>query len=168
MTTVKRGLTFTHLTWIDPDWHPGPGQHLADGPKAEMVVTRATKTTVYYTYAGGTKGAWKMARAEFTKRYVVSSQVKDPPEDAQVQATGDASPKGTPPDPAVSLPQDHPTPEWMTEIDAMSHEEMARRWRFAPAGDRFLQGPSGAYFLARFTALGGMTTELSKRIGWDR
>lgn len=68
-TTVKRGFRFTHKSFLNLGWTPGPGQHLADGPKAEMVVTKVTADTVYYTYAGGTKGAWWMARAEFTERY---------------------------------------------------------------------------------------------------
>ena len=54
------------------------------------------------------------------------------------------------------------------EIDALSREQMARLWRFAPSGHRFFQGDVGAYFKERFYAvLGGFTPELSKRIGWE-
>lgn len=58
------------------------------------------------------------------------------------------------------------TPEMKARIDAMSQEEMARRWRFAPVGDQMFQGEAGDYFRERFLALGGMTPEISKRMGW--
>lgn len=53
-------------------------------------------------------------------------------------------------------------------IDNMSHEEMARKWRFAPAGDPFFRNdlPLFGYFNKRFDKLGGWTPEISKKIGW--
>ena len=60
------------------------------------------------------------------------------------------------------------TPEIMAEIDALSHEEMARLWRFEPSGHRyFVRGPVFDYFEKRFNELGGWTPEISKRIGLD-
>lgn len=56
----------------------------------------------------------------------------------------------------------------MQEIDRLSHEDMARLQRFALSGHPyFVSGPVADYFGWRFHALGGMTTEISKRIGWD-
>ena len=53
------------------------------------------------------------------------------------------------------------------EIDVMSREEMARRWRFAPVGDPMFQGEVGDYFKERFFGeLGGFSPEISKKIGW--
>ena len=54
------------------------------------------------------------------------------------------------------------------EIDAMSQFEMARRWRFAKSGDKIFQGETGEYFAKVFKEKGGMTPEISKRLGWDR
>jgi len=56
------------------------------------------------------------------------------------------------------------------KIDAMTQVEMARLWRFAPSGHPYFLGGSPLYehFQARFKALGGMTPEVSKRIGWGR
>ncbi len=54
------------------------------------------------------------------------------------------------------------------EIDFMSHVEMARIWRFAPPGDRYLRGATGAYFAKRFEELGGMSYEVSTTIGWHK
>ena len=53
-------------------------------------------------------------------------------------------------------------------IDALSHMEMARLWRFAPAGHPYFNNtlPLFDYFQARFRKLGGMTPVISKRIGW--
>jgi hypothetical protein len=52
------------------------------------------------------------------------------------------------------------------KIDAMSREQMARMWRFAPVGHPMFQGEVGEYFVKRFNELGGWTPELSKQIGW--
>ena len=52
------------------------------------------------------------------------------------------------------------------KIDRMSQIEMARRHRFTPPGDPMFQGRVGEYFAERFKNLGGMTTAISKQIGW--
>ncbi len=53
-------------------------------------------------------------------------------------------------------------------IDAMTHEEMARHYRFAPPGDElFIGGEVAKYFDLRFNRLGGMTPQISKKIGWE-
>lgn len=51
-------------------------------------------------------------------------------------------------------------------IDAMSHDELARAWRFAPVGDRMFQPPYGEYVRQRLQDLGGITTGQSKAMGW--
>jgi len=59
-------------------------------------------------------------------------------------------------------------PETREKIDALSHEAMARLWRFAPLGHQyFVYGPVFDYFEKRFNELGGWTPEISKRIGLD-
>jgi hypothetical protein len=56
---------------------------------------------------------------------------------------------------------------WKAEIDAMSHIELARRWRFASMDDPIFQGEAGEYYKKRlFDDLGGITPEISKAIGW--
>jgi hypothetical protein len=51
----------------------------------------------------------------------------------------------------------------------MSHEEMARTWRFAPIGEPLLQGDTGDYFTKVFFGkFGGFNPELSKKIGWEK
>jgi len=52
-------------------------------------------------------------------------------------------------------------------IDNMSQEEMARLHRFAPLGSPLFAGELGEYFAASFKKKGGMTPEISKRIGWE-
>ena len=58
--------------------------------------------------------------------------------------------------------------EHKREIDAMSHEDMARLWRFGPAGHHLFERRSAQfnYFMDRFNSFGGMTPEMSKKIGW--
>ena len=53
-------------------------------------------------------------------------------------------------------------------IRKMSHEEMAWLHRFAPSGHPYfdITSPLNEAFQARFKMLGGMTTEISKKIGW--
>lgn len=51
-------------------------------------------------------------------------------------------------------------------IDGMSHYDMAYKVRFSPTGDRLMCGATGDYFLTRYNELGGMTPEISKRLGW--
>lgn len=50
-------------------------------------------------------------------------------------------------------------------IDVMTQEEMARLWRFAPAGHPYFDNklPLYDYFITRFK---GFNPELSKKIGW--
>ena len=52
------------------------------------------------------------------------------------------------------------------KIDAMSQEELCKKWRFATIGDPMLQGEAGEYFAKRLKEAGGFTPEISKRIGW--
>ena len=58
--------------------------------------------------------------------------------------------------------------EWKNTIDNMSPVEMASLYRFAPAGHPVFRNdlPLWEYFNDRFKKLGGMTTEVSKQIGW--
>ena len=55
----------------------------------------------------------------------------------------------------------------LTTIAKMSHEDMARLWRFAPSGHPYFNTSLPLYvaFEKRFRELGGWTPELSKRIG---
>jgi hypothetical protein len=52
-------------------------------------------------------------------------------------------------------------------ILAMSREEMARLWRFAPSGHPYFDrtNPASEIFEARFKELGGFSPEISKNIG---
>ncbi len=63
---------------------------------------------------------------------------------------------------------DQEVKEWKERIDKMSHIEMARLYRFAPAGHPCFntQLPLHEYFAKRFASLGGMTCRVSKAIGW--
>lgn len=58
--------------------------------------------------------------------------------------------------------------EWKEGIDQMSQIEMASLRRFAPSGHPVFRCdlPLFDYFEAKFRALGGMTPEISKAIGW--
>ena len=53
------------------------------------------------------------------------------------------------------------------EIDAMTHEEMCRLYRFAPSGHVFFISGTALVerFEERYRKFGCMTTEMSKRIG---
>lgn len=54
-----------------------------------------------------------------------------------------------------------------SQIDAMSHYELCRLWRFAEIGNPLLQGKTGDYFSYRlFKHFGGFTPEISKSLGW--
>jgi len=57
----------------------------------------------------------------------------------------------------------------INRINNMSQEEMASLWRFSPSGHPYfdITLPYYAVFKKRFDGLGGMTPEISKRIGWD-
>lgn len=58
------------------------------------------------------------------------------------------------------------------KIDSMSQIEMARLYRFTPIGTGYfkIDSPEAKelydYFMDSFAAKGGMTTEVSKLIGW--
>ena len=54
------------------------------------------------------------------------------------------------------------------KINNMTQFEMARLWRFAPSGHIYFDTnfPFFELFETRFGELGGMTTEISKRLGW--
>lgn len=66
------------------------------------------------------------------------------------------------------------TPEEITyhkeKIDSMSQIEMASLTRFAPAGhpyfNRYDHPELEKYFEEKFKEKGGMTSEISKEIGW--
>lgn len=61
------------------------------------------------------------------------------------------------------------TPENKAHIDALSLEELLRRWRFAPSGDEWFQGETGKYWsLVMFKKRdqdGVAWTAASKKIG---
>ena len=52
------------------------------------------------------------------------------------------------------------------QVNAMSHEELARRWRFDPAGSWHNGDPVTERAKERLNALGGITAEISKKLGW--
>ena len=54
-------------------------------------------------------------------------------------------------------------------INQMSHEEMAEMWRQAPSGHPYFDSTLPLYeiFKKRFASFGGMTTKMSKKIGWN-
>lgn len=67
------------------------------------------------------------------------------------------------------MPKSELTKEQKEVIDNMSHEQMAYLYRFAPPGHKYFRRYSSEeskYFLNRFYSLGGMTSEMSKRLGW--
>jgi hypothetical protein len=57
------------------------------------------------------------------------------------------------------------------KIDLLSHEDMARLWRFAPPGHPWFDSHQARevfeHLQKRFNASGGMTVGVSKIIGWD-
>jgi len=72
-----------------------------------------------------------------------------------------------------------PPPDWkpgmnpdeaqeLQKIEAATHEDLARIWRFAPSTHPWINNRNlWVRFNDRFAQLGGMTTEMSKRIGWE-
>lgn len=57
-------------------------------------------------------------------------------------------------------------------IDSMSYEDLLRRWRFAPVGDRLFQGMTGQYYKQvmqeKHRALpDGEHGRISKLVGWE-
>ena len=57
------------------------------------------------------------------------------------------------------------TEEQRKHIDGMSRYDMAKLWRFAPAGHPLFQGDTGKYFAEVFAAKGGMSPQISKSLG---
>lgn len=59
--------------------------------------------------------------------------------------------------------------EMIRQINEMSHEEMCSLWRFGECGHEFfdMKKPNlNKTFRDRFSAFGGMTPGMSKKIGW--
>jgi len=59
--------------------------------------------------------------------------------------------------------------EAIEHINNMTHIEMASMWRFAPSGHVYFDRQYPTIFDAfktRFDSFGGMTTEVSKEVGW--
>ena len=60
-------------------------------------------------------------------------------------------------------------PDYEVEIDNLTHEQMCRLYRFSEIGHKyFTNTPELEYFMKRYYFLGGMTIEISKRIGWNK
>lgn len=53
-------------------------------------------------------------------------------------------------------------------IDSLSREDIARLIRFGGSEDEIFHGGNYNYLKDRFDSLGGMSSELSKSIGWGR
>jgi hypothetical protein len=68
---VRPGYTFTHDQIIDEDWDPNGGEKYEHAPKARMVVTWATSTTVRYrpVRRHGRAASCSMDRGEFESRF---------------------------------------------------------------------------------------------------
>lgn len=66
---VTRGQQFTHHRFIDPTWRQPNGVSAREAPKARMVITAVRQGTVYYGYAGQTRGAWHMPVTDFLDEY---------------------------------------------------------------------------------------------------
>ena len=65
----------------------------------------------------------------------------------------------------VSPTQGSPTGLTLAEVESADHEQLCRWWRFLPSmrvGD-----PVSDRLVQRLKDLGGMTPEISKRIGWE-
>jgi hypothetical protein len=59
------------------------------------------------------------------------------------------------------------TDEQKAGIDALSHLELCRLWRFSSIGDTFWQGEVGNYAKNRlWSHFGGFTPAISKQLGW--
>jgi hypothetical protein len=59
--------------------------------------------------------------------------------------------------------------EMKKEIDALTHEQMCRMWRFGTLKKEWSdsRNPLSTYFSDRlFKHFGGFTPEISKKIGW--
>lgn len=59
--------------------------------------------------------------------------------------------------------------ELKKEVDNLSHEQMAKIYRFSPVGhDYFTNQEVASHFLTKFKNFGGMTSEMSKQIGFNQ
>ena len=60
--------------------------------------------------------------------------------------------------------------EWLDKIETMSHVDCARLYRYAEPGHPVFNTTLPLYevFMKRFNDFGGMTTSVSKDIGWRR
>lgn len=61
------------------------------------------------------------------------------------------------------------TEDYKAQIDALTHEEICRMWRFGTMKKEWKDNsnPAAKYFQERlFNHFGGFTSEISKRIGW--
>jgi hypothetical protein len=54
----------------------------------------------------------------------------------------------------------------MEQVEKASHEQLARWYRFLPSGDTREQQEIQDRIAERFKALGGMTSAMSKKIGF--
>jgi len=59
-------------------------------------------------------------------------------------------------------------PEVKQRIDELDQVGLARAWRFGQVTDPFFKSRNYPYFRQRFESLGGMTSQISKLIGWDK
>jgi hypothetical protein len=62
------------------------------------------------------------------------------------------------------------TPENKKHIDSLSYEDLLSKWRFAPVGDKWMEGETGDYWGKRMAELRNTVNHsaISKRIGWDQ
>ena len=58
------------------------------------------------------------------------------------------------------------TEQEKNRIDGMSQLQLCRLWRFAKCDHPLFQGDTGKYFEKVMKENGGLTTEISKQIGW--
>lgn len=56
----------------------------------------------------------------------------------------------------------------IAEINSLTHEQLARLWRFAPSEHIYFSEQYFGSLKERFKKFGGMTTEISKKIGWEK
>lgn len=56
------------------------------------------------------------------------------------------------------------TKEIKETIDNLTQFEMARLWRYSPAGHEYFIGEVGEYFIKKFNEKGGFTATIPKQI----
>ena len=55
-------------------------------------------------------------------------------------------------------------------IDSLSYEELLRKWRFAPSGNKWFQGETGEYWGNRMHEMKEKESNpalISRKVGWD-